>query len=390
MRLRALEARCPGPLWQQIVDQLTVAILTGKAEPGQKLPSQHELAGIFRVSREPIKTAMRVLIRAGMVETVPGGGAFVAMTLPRPNSPADAIADRLAAAYTTAKSGRTPAARDYAFVLAGALADCLGIVSGRDQAWWLNRCETLYRAGEELTGPLLLAGNSSTEPEHLTDLVPAECATPATTSLELVEAASPTTTPAVVTAGDDGSGHAADPDRARVIRPSPDSSGSNMIQPHLDINRLQLLTLRSGPHSHPGLRRLLRLALDYSAHGDHQAASHLTVRARRTARIELAGTVEQASICRVTAVIYMHAGLLQAAEREIVAAIDLCLAAARVADCMRCRIVAAEIHLAQGQTDQARGQLLAVLDNLTALDAQEVLHVGRLDALIASGPRQHP
>lgn len=162
------------PLWRQIADQLATAILSERIEPGDKLPSQHELADLFRVSRDPVKKAMHTLVRDGLVRTVPGGGSYAATPPARQISPADAVADRLADAYNEAKSGPTAAARDHALVRAEAIAECLAIITGQDHTWWLNRCETLHQVGEALTGPTLLAEHYQMSPDHGPDQPMAE------------------------------------------------------------------------------------------------------------------------------------------------------------------------------------------------------------------------
>src|SRR4051812_6033140 len=46
---------------QQIANQLRAAILTGKLKPGDKLPSQPDLATRYGVARETVKKALQVL-----------------------------------------------------------------------------------------------------------------------------------------------------------------------------------------------------------------------------------------------------------------------------------------------------------------------------------------
>jgi GntR family transcriptional repressor for pyruvate dehydrogenase complex len=45
--------------------------------PGEKLPSERELAERFQMTRSPVREALVVLTIAGRIETVPGVGAFV-------------------------------------------------------------------------------------------------------------------------------------------------------------------------------------------------------------------------------------------------------------------------------------------------------------------------
>jgi GntR family transcriptional repressor for pyruvate dehydrogenase complex len=64
---------------QQVESQLDTAIVTGQFKPGEKLPSEVDLASRFGVSRTTIREALRSLTSAGLVRKVPGatGGTFV-------------------------------------------------------------------------------------------------------------------------------------------------------------------------------------------------------------------------------------------------------------------------------------------------------------------------
>ncbi len=61
----------------EIVDLIRDAMLRGDVEPGQHLPEQ-ELAEQMRVSRIPIREAMRHLEQEGLVVRIPNRGCFVA------------------------------------------------------------------------------------------------------------------------------------------------------------------------------------------------------------------------------------------------------------------------------------------------------------------------
>lgn len=64
---------------QQVEAQLRAAILSGTFARGQRLPSEAKLAEQFKVSRATIREALRALVEAGLISTVPGagGGSFV-------------------------------------------------------------------------------------------------------------------------------------------------------------------------------------------------------------------------------------------------------------------------------------------------------------------------
>jgi DNA-binding FadR family transcriptional regulator len=64
---------------EQVEAQLRSAILNGTFARGEKLPSEHDLATQFGVSRTTIREALRSLASEGLVRKVPGatGGSFV-------------------------------------------------------------------------------------------------------------------------------------------------------------------------------------------------------------------------------------------------------------------------------------------------------------------------
>lgn len=68
----------PRPLTmpEQIADSVTEAILRGEFQPGDPVREQ-ELADQFKVSRGPIREALRILEKAGVVSIVPQRGAHV-------------------------------------------------------------------------------------------------------------------------------------------------------------------------------------------------------------------------------------------------------------------------------------------------------------------------
>ena len=63
----------------EVTEQLKQSILLGHFKPGDKLPSERELAEQFQVSRVAIREAIRSLENSGFVETRQGitGGAFI-------------------------------------------------------------------------------------------------------------------------------------------------------------------------------------------------------------------------------------------------------------------------------------------------------------------------
>lgn len=63
---------------QRIADDIRAQIIAGQYPPGSKLPTIRQLADHYRVSEEPVRTAIRNLSQQGWIETQQGKGSFVA------------------------------------------------------------------------------------------------------------------------------------------------------------------------------------------------------------------------------------------------------------------------------------------------------------------------
>lgn len=66
-----------GRLYEQIVRQIENQIVSGELRAGDKLPTEHELAEQFGVSRTSVREAMKALVQKGLVDVKPGRGSFV-------------------------------------------------------------------------------------------------------------------------------------------------------------------------------------------------------------------------------------------------------------------------------------------------------------------------
>lgn len=64
-------------IYETIVEQIKNLIVSGNLKPGDKLPSEKELAEILQVSRTSVREALCALDMVGILEVRPGGGAFV-------------------------------------------------------------------------------------------------------------------------------------------------------------------------------------------------------------------------------------------------------------------------------------------------------------------------
>ena len=62
---------------EQVYEQLKHQLLTGEWKPGDKIPSENELAAAFGVSRVTVRHALQKLTALGLIETRVGEGAFV-------------------------------------------------------------------------------------------------------------------------------------------------------------------------------------------------------------------------------------------------------------------------------------------------------------------------
>src|SRR4030088_3394563 len=85
-------------LYQQIARQIAAAIAAGRYGPGDKLPSERELADDFGVSRPTIRDAMIALEFQSLVEARQGSGVYVSAA---PQNPEDAAESEVGALELT-------------------------------------------------------------------------------------------------------------------------------------------------------------------------------------------------------------------------------------------------------------------------------------------------
>lgn len=67
----------PKKISEEIVEQIKVLISDGQLKPGERVPSERELATLLGVSRPSVREAIMVLEAMGLVESRQGGGTFV-------------------------------------------------------------------------------------------------------------------------------------------------------------------------------------------------------------------------------------------------------------------------------------------------------------------------
>lgn len=76
-----------GNAFEETVERLLQAIRLGVVSPGERLPSERDLAARFGISRVTLREAIRALQQAGFVESRRGryGGTFVTSIPPKPD-----------------------------------------------------------------------------------------------------------------------------------------------------------------------------------------------------------------------------------------------------------------------------------------------------------------
>lgn len=65
------------PIYLQIIEQFKRQLATGVLSPGDKLPSQRELALELKVNANTVQRAYREMESLGLVETLRGQGTFI-------------------------------------------------------------------------------------------------------------------------------------------------------------------------------------------------------------------------------------------------------------------------------------------------------------------------
>ncbi len=79
---RPRSERRSGKVTEEIVRAIQGQISRGELKPGDQLPPERQLAGLFQASRGSIREALRGLELSGLIHSRQGGGNFVADQLP--------------------------------------------------------------------------------------------------------------------------------------------------------------------------------------------------------------------------------------------------------------------------------------------------------------------
>ena len=94
------------PIWKSIAETLRREIAAGHYRPGDKLPTEAQMASRFGVNRHTVRHAISALVDDSLVHTRRGAGAFVAQV------PTDyPIGKRVRFHQNVAAAGRIPAKR---------------------------------------------------------------------------------------------------------------------------------------------------------------------------------------------------------------------------------------------------------------------------------------
>lgn len=75
-----LNPASPLPLYHQLAERLSSGISAGDWAPGDRLPSEPELARQFGIGRPTVRQALDILVRRGMAERRRGSGTYVTDT----------------------------------------------------------------------------------------------------------------------------------------------------------------------------------------------------------------------------------------------------------------------------------------------------------------------
>lgn len=72
-----IDQNSPVPTYRQIIKQITTLIHENKLKPGDRLPTERELASQLQIARGTVKKAYELLAAEGIIETTQGRGTFI-------------------------------------------------------------------------------------------------------------------------------------------------------------------------------------------------------------------------------------------------------------------------------------------------------------------------
>jgi DNA-binding FadR family transcriptional regulator len=156
--------------YEQVVRRLSADIAAGRLAPGERLPSERDLARGLGVGRASVREALAALSNQGLLETRPGSGSFVAADAadrlrgaapaePHDASPSDVLEARALLEPAVARLAAARATADPELeALLAAMEGPLDLGDAGDRARWSDADRHFHRRIAALTGnPVLLA-----------------------------------------------------------------------------------------------------------------------------------------------------------------------------------------------------------------------------------------
>jgi len=158
--------------YEHVAERLAGEIRSGAFAPGERLPSERDLARRLEVGRASVREAIAALGVQGVIETRPGSGSFVAADarerlpapsgLPHDASPSDLLEARAllepAIARLAAERGREDQECERLLAAMEAAADPSGPGGAAFRAGWNETDRLFHLRLAELTGNPVLAG----------------------------------------------------------------------------------------------------------------------------------------------------------------------------------------------------------------------------------------
>jgi DNA-binding FadR family transcriptional regulator len=147
--------------YEHVADRIAADIRAGRLAPGDRLPSERDLARRLEVGRASVREAIAALQVAGMIETRPGSGSFVAAGAAartreaHDSSPSDLLEARALLEPAVARlAARRAAADEEAEALLAAMEEA---AEHGDLAGWNDCDRRFHRRIAALTGnPVVL------------------------------------------------------------------------------------------------------------------------------------------------------------------------------------------------------------------------------------------
>jgi DNA-binding transcriptional regulator YhcF (GntR family) len=98
------------PIYRQMVTQVSLAILAGDLQPGDRLPSTRELARRFSLHPNTISAGYRLLEKEGWTERRHGSGVYVRSDAQRPQTPEQVLEHHIAGFFRAVRELDLPSA----------------------------------------------------------------------------------------------------------------------------------------------------------------------------------------------------------------------------------------------------------------------------------------